>query len=137
MIRSCLAVLLLAIICQSAGAQVKKMDPAVEKLLRERVALLKEVVDAQMTNFETGRANLDDIAYARQVLFAAELELAPTSAERIKIRESLLKDLTDLENRVKAQVEAAVRPTLDFKMARATRLRAEADLLTERKAATK
>jgi uncharacterized protein (UPF0264 family) len=140
MIRFCLGILLLVFCCHSALAQsapVRKLDPAVEKLLRERLALLREVAEVQQQNFELGRATLSDVAYARQLASAAELELAATAAERIKVREALLKSLKEVEEMVKAQVEAAIRPTVDLKMATATRLRAEADLLTERKSAPK
>jgi outer membrane protein TolC len=140
MIRSSLGILLLAICSHSALAQsapVRKLDPAVEKLLRERVALLRDVVEVQQQSFEIGRVTLSDVAYARQLLAAAELELAANAAERVKIREALVKTLTDVENNVKGQVEGGARPTVDLKMARATRLRAEADLLTERKSAPK
>jgi len=135
MLRICVIALLLGITAVAANAQSPKFDGEVEKLLQERVELLREVAKMKREMYVVGRADLLDVLAAIRLKNEAELELAATTADRMRIREALLKDSQELEMSAKGRFEAGVTSTVEWKMAQAARLRAQADLLLEKKAA--
>jgi hypothetical protein len=56
-------------------------------VLKERLALLKEIAELRRTAYEQGNEQLDTVLAADVELSEAEIELAATPAERVAIRE--------------------------------------------------
>lgn len=125
------AVLLLP---QWACAQ-KKLDPEVEAILRERLTVLREAVKITREQFQIGQITFAVVLDAETKLGNAELELAATAADRIRVRESLLKTAEELEKIIAAYVEGGRMSQTELLSAKAAKLRAKADLLLEKKAA--
>ncbi len=144
MLRSCVFGMLFVIASQVAFAQQpeppvqsRKLDPEVEKVLRERLAALREVAELQRELFKVGRIGFVEMNVAARAPFEAELELAASLTERIRIREAQLKNAQDLEEITEARADMGFGSRLDVKIATAARLRAQADLLIEKKSAAR
>jgi outer membrane protein TolC len=127
------AVLLLP---QLASAQ-QKLDPEVEAVLRERLAALSDAAKFSREKYQMGTITFDRVLAAEINLGQAELELAATSAERVRIREALLKKAEEFEKVVETYIEAGRQSHMELLLAKAARLRAKADLLLEKKAAAR
>lgn len=130
-----LPALLLTLQPQPAAAQTK-LDPEVEALLQERLTALRDLVELQQEQFKIGIITLDVVLTAEIALGQAELELAKTAAERIKIRENLFKKAQEFEKVIVAYVDGGRGNRTHLLQAKAARLRAHADLLQEKKSAT-
>ena len=120
-----------------ATADERRLDPEVEKTLKERLSLLQEAAKLQRQVYQSGQASLSSVVSADRAVLDAELELAPTSAERLKVREAILKNAETLEQMVEQLVKTAQATHLELLTARAHRLRAKADLLIEQKSAAR
>lgn len=131
------ALLLALIPLQATTAQDRKLDPAVEKVLRERLTVLQEAAKLTHESHRRGSLAFTGVMAADQAVLEAELELAPNAAERVRIRESLLQHAQELEKTVEQLVKGGEAPQMDLLTARANRLRAQADLLLERKASAR
>jgi hypothetical protein len=114
-------------------AQEPAIDPDVEKILRERLAVLEEAARLLQQAYAAGQTSLAGTLDANKELFEAQLELARTPAERVQVREQILKNAETLEQAVEKIVQAAEGPRMNLLRARAARLRAQADLVQERK----
>lgn len=130
-----LPALLLTLQPQPAAAQTK-LDPEVEALLQERLTALRDLVELQQEQFKIGIITLNVVLTAEIALGQAELELAKTAAERIKIRENLFKKAQEFEKVIVAYVDGGRGNRTHLLQAKAARLRAHADLLQEKKSAT-
>jgi outer membrane protein TolC len=117
----------------AALAQQPALDPEVEKILRERLAVLEEAARLFQQAYSAGQTSLAGTLSANKELFEAQLELARTPAERVQVREQILKNAEALEQAVEKIVQAGEGPRMDLLRARAARLRAQADLVQERK----
>ncbi|WP_254508921.1 hypothetical protein [Anatilimnocola floriformis] len=142
MFRACLIVFLLAAVfsfgaLQSPAAPASSLPADVAKLLRERLEHLRYCANAEKELYDTGRGTLERLIHANRQVVEAELELASTPAERIQARETLLKHAETLELSAKTRHDAGLISTADLRSAQAMKLRAQADLLLEKKAAAK
>lgn len=133
--RTFTSLLLCLLVAASVEAQDKAIDPDVEKILRERLVVLQEAAKLQREAHRSGAAAFSATIDADRAVLDAELELATTKAERVRIREAMLKTATTLEMTVSELAKAAETTQADVLRARANRLRAEADLALERKSA--
>ena len=132
----CLALLVISAI-NTAHAQAPAIDPDVEKILRERLEHLRYCAISENSLLKTARGSFDRLINANRLVLEAELELAKTPAERIEAREKLLKHAEELEETAVARLEAGLISTSEMRLAKAIKLRAQADLLIEKKAAAK
>lgn len=128
-----IAIPALLVMPQLASAQMK-LDPEVEAVLRERLTLLREAVKLTRDQFQIGVVTFSVVLDAETKLGNAELELASTTAERIRVRENLLKTAEELEKVITAYVEGGRMSQTELLTAKAAKLRAKADLLLEKKA---
>ena len=124
-----LALLLL----QPGFAQERTIDPDVEKLLRERLAVLEEVEKLRSEAHRSGLTGFTSVLAANQAVLEAKLELAKNAAERVQVREQFLKNAEMREKALETLAKSAEAQRVGLLSARADRLRAEADLLLERK----
>jgi outer membrane protein TolC len=135
MIRQSIALFVLVGCCGTVAAQDSSLDPDVEKILRERIAVLQEAANLQRNAYRSGEGTFHSTLAADQALREAQLEVAKNRAERVRIREDML-ELAETLERSARQLAAANQGTrMDLLSARAHRLRATADLMLERKAA--
>ena len=111
------------------------IDPDVEKILRERLVVLTEAFKLQQESYRKGEGSFERVLGAARVLSDARLELAGNAQERIKIREEIVANARALEETVRKIFEGQQGSQADLLNAKASRLRAEADLITERKSA--
>jgi outer membrane protein TolC len=78
-----------------------------------------------------GQTTLDNVIRERNRLLEAELEIAKTSIDRIRIREERVKNFRDLENEIKQRHKAGQVTNDKILVAKAARLQAEIELLRE------
>ena len=131
--RALTTLVLCLLISASVEAQGQGLDPDVEKILRERLVVLQETAKLQREAHRIGRAALTAIVETDKTVLDAELEL--TKAERVRVREEMLKIAESLETTVSQLAKANEATHVDMLRARANRLRAAADLALERKTA--
>src|SRR4029453_18541678 len=73
-----------------AFAEDRQLDPEVEKILRERLVILQEAAKLRREAYRTGSTSLTSMLATDQTVLEAELELAKTATERVKVREQML-----------------------------------------------
>lgn len=110
-------------------------EPEVEKILPERVSVLQEAAKLRRDSYRVGASSLRSVLTADGEVIEAELELARTSEDRLRLREKMLELAKSLESATAELVKSSEIPSIELLSARANRLRAEADILIERKAA--
>ena len=118
-------------------AEDRQLDPEVEKILRERLVILQEAAKLRREAYLNGTSSLTSTVGADQAVLEAELELAKSGTDRVRIREEMLKNAELLEKATEQAASAAETPRTELLTARANRLRAAADLILERKAAAR
>lgn len=72
---------------QPAIGQAAGKNEKVHSLLKERLAILKELLATTKTAYETGKASLGEVTQVNAQLLAAELELCESDQERIAVHE--------------------------------------------------
>lgn len=127
-------VVLTALAAPNAGTAPATAGSAadVRKLLEERRDVLTTLVEIRQGLYRNALAPLDSFLRARKELLGAELDLASTPQERVAAYESLLQNAEQMEQTVKAQKEAGQSSEDKVLECRAERLKAQADLMTER-----
>ncbi len=126
--RAMLLTCLIAGLLVSAAGPEPGDSPAVKKLLKERVAALKDCVEGEEALLKAGRGSPERVVGAAVELAEAELEIADTAEKRREIRLRIFKLAVGLEELAKARRAAAVGDLQDVLKARAFRLKAEIEL---------
>lgn len=111
-------------------------DPDIEKILRERLVVLQEAAELQRAAYQSGTASFFSMLAAKQTVLDAELELATTSEDRVRIRDQSLKNAEEFEKAAEEHVKSGEGSRMDLLSAKANRLRATADLMLESKTKT-
>ncbi len=106
-----------------AGAATKVKD-----LQQQRMATLKEIVEAFNAERQNGRGSFEDLIEAKVQLLNAELEVASSDAERVTICENIVKQFITLEEVAQASREGARGAYTAVLKAKAKRLEAEISL---------
>lgn len=103
-------------------------------LLNERRDTLRQLVTDVEQRHRSGRATLDSVIRASNLLLDAELDLAKTKAERILVYEQQIRRLRALEKLVESRHKVGVPggETADLLDAKAARLKAEIQLAHEK-----
>ena len=132
----CVVVASLAVLLssQTAGSQDKKPtspENKINSLLVERRDTLRQLVDSVTAQYKAGRTTLDNVIRARNGLLDAELEIAKTKTERIRIHEERVKNFRDLENAIKRRYTVGKGTYEEMLTAKAARLKSEIELLRE------
>jgi outer membrane protein TolC len=110
-----------------------KQDRSAERtaLLEERRDVLKQLVEIHRRHVQKGVADASILFRPKQRLLEAELELAPTAADRVRIYERLVEHLAAIEESLKKSMAVGMRTESEYLEAKAERLQAQADLLRE------
>lgn len=133
-------ILLVAFVAQSGGVEPqdeaalkrdKKLQREVNKLLTERRDVLRDRARILEASFREGNQTLESVTAARIALIDADLELADSKADRVRLRESYLDNVKTLELYAKSMFEAGRQSRVAVLGARAERLNAEVNLLRE------
>jgi outer membrane protein TolC len=126
-------VLAVPLLLRPLFAQERSLDGDVEKILRERLSVLEEAARLSREAYRAGQTDFHGTLAAEQAVLEARLELAGTKEERVKIREEVLKNAESLEKATEELFKAKEASHINLLSARASRLRAAADLMLERK----
>jgi hypothetical protein len=116
---------------ESQDEQQTSLDNRINSLLAERRDTFRQLVELVEGRYKMGQTSLYNVIRERNRLLEAELEIAKTSIDRIRILEDRVKNFRDLENELK-QLHEVGRVTDDkLLVAKAERLKAEIELLRE------
>ncbi len=103
-------------------------DPQLRTLLEARRDTLKQLVELVNMEMDIGHSAYTELSAANLLLTEAELETAGTPAERIACSERALESYREIERIVEALAEIGTVKAVDVLLARAARLKAEANL---------
>jgi hypothetical protein len=120
----------------SFGADPPRSSPEggtgqLQSLRKERRDTLRKLVDAAESKYNSGKATLECVLRASELLLEAELDLAATKTERIAVREKLVANLRQVEKAAQMRHHAGVAPIEESLQAKAARLKAEIQLQCE------
>jgi len=107
-------------------------DRKVKELLKERLAVLREVEARAIASYEAGHTPLEQVQQARRAVLDAELALSESSKQRIAILEQLVAMSKDAEQVATRRSEMGVTSRGEALIARASRLEAEIKLEQEK-----
>ncbi len=113
------------------GAQDKPSNPIEESakkikdLRKERIAVLKELVDQFGARYKAGQCSPEELVDAKVLLLKAELETAEKGSDRVSLYTKMMETLNQLEQVAKAQLEAGKGTTGDVLKIKARRLEIE------------
>ena len=124
---ACLLLILSGASAGDAPSTAKTSD--VDKLLEERLALLREIAQDRRKSYESGQASLITVLSSELDVLAARLELAKMQEDKIAILEETLKSAGQLEEITTKLVDAGETPRTDLLQAKAFRLKTQADLM--------
>src|SRR5262245_40121040 len=112
---------------------VEKLDAAtqakIKKLMTQRRDALKKALAGRKDEFDAGRATMDSLQEISRQLLQAELALATKQAERVAAHADYLKLARETEKLVKARYEAGRTTEVEYHLASAERMDAEANWL--------
>ncbi len=132
--RITLLVVSVVVASQLAVAQEEKQpspDDEIQKLLVERRDTLRQFLAAVETNYKSGNATFADMVDAHNRILGAELEVAATKGERVKLRATQVALMQELEKTANERVSAGIITSDRALLAKAARQQAEIDLLRE------
>ncbi len=110
-----------ALVAAFPGAVRAADDDKVKALLKERLVTLQAVAELTEKAFAAGGGTFERVIQARLAVFAAELDLCATDAERVKVLEKVVAETKRLE----AAAEKASAPPGTVLVAKVRRLEAE------------
>lgn len=112
----------------AAQASSSDRSEKIKALMTQRRDVLAKRVAAAETQYKSGLVTLDLVISARDDLFEAELDLAPTQERRIELLRSRLKNIREGEHRVLELQKVGGRSETDALLATSRRLLAEIEL---------
>ena len=104
-----------------------KVEPSdtVKNLLKERLATVTEIDKLVQTAYRSAEVGLDQVHQAKAALLAAQLDLAETKDERIKIHEEMVQQAEEWTKSVVEIAKASQATTIDVLKAKAHLLEAQ------------
>jgi outer membrane protein TolC len=105
--------------------QIEESAKKIKDLQKERIAVLKELVDHLDTRYKSGTASFEEVLEARILLFKAELETAEKGSDRISLYTKMIDTLNQAEQVAKAQFGVGKVTTGDVLKIKARRLEVE------------
>ena len=86
--------------------QATESEQKVKQLRKERIAVLKELVDNLTKSFRDARGSYDEVLEAQRTLLEAEVEAAETDAERFEYLQKLVALLRQCEKQAQLRFDA-------------------------------
>ena len=124
----------LVMLSQSATSQTEQntlSDKKLNSLLEELRDTRRQIVEWIELRYSQGNASLDNVIQARIELLDAELDIAKTKAERVRVREEQVKNFLELENLLTQRHKNGEITNVEILAVKAVRLEAEIQLLRE------
>lgn len=87
-------------------------DP-IQDLKKERLVLLKEILDLAVAGFKQGASTLDQVHQARVAYSAARLDFAETKAEKTQVAQEAVKEAEDWVKQVEKLLAAGQASRID------------------------
>ena len=112
----------------SSKDKTEESAKKIKELQRERIATLKEMVDAISTMREQQLASYQDVAETKLLLLNAELEATEKGSSRITLYKSIVDVLKEGEKFAEDAVRTAGGPQVRILQVKARRLEAEINL---------
>jgi hypothetical protein len=116
-----------------APAQTEKRDvdttANIDSLLRERRDTFRQILDIVKAQHEERGAQLDAVLQASNQLLDAELQLAESRDERIRLHEKRVKNFKELDDVARRGHDAGTVSAKKMLLVKAARLQAEVDHL--------
>ena len=109
---------------ETAAKQVADSD-AVKALLKERLATVTEIDKLVQTAYRGAEVGLDQVHQAKAALLAAQLDLAETKDERIKIHQEMVRQAEEWAKSVAEMAKASQATAIDVLKAKAHLLEAQ------------
>lgn len=119
---------------QLKPVEIKETDSGLQKLLKERLNVAVQEVQANLSLYRSGRATLETATDSIERYAKAGIELAESPAERIKYLELVFESAKSTERMVNEKYAVQVEPVQAMLRARGLRIEAEINLLRERQA---
>jgi hypothetical protein len=88
-----------------AVAAADSKDSKVKSLLKERHAIVKDIVTETTKEYRAGQASFANVHEANQAMHRAELDLCDTAGERVMVLEKMLAEAKAYEKHVDASVK--------------------------------
>jgi outer membrane protein TolC len=129
------ALVLVAMVCSQPS--IEASEKKIKELHKERITILKELVDQVVTQFRSGVAGYAEVLDARMLLQKSELDAAEKSSDRIAIYQKTIEDLKASQEWVLAMVKAGKETNAAVLKIKARRLEVEILLEQERIKAAK
>jgi outer membrane protein TolC len=124
-----IALVLVAALTVAATAQdkpsIEESAKKIKDLQKERITVLKELVDHFSTRYKAGQASSEELLDASILLFKAELETAEKGSNRISLYTKMVDTLNQFEQFAKAQFGVGKVTTGDVLKIKARRLEFE------------
>jgi hypothetical protein len=117
--------MLATVLLSVPAAQAETKDSKLKKLLKERLATLRELAKQTTADYQTGKVSFDRVHQAMRAVLNAELELCESDKERITALESIVAHAKEYEKFAAQRYRNGAAPASDVLMARAGRLEAE------------
>ena len=124
----------LVMLSQSATSQTEQStisDKKLNSLLAELRDTRRQIVEWIELRYRQGNASLDNVIQARIELLGAELDIAKTKAERVRVRQEQVKNFLELENLLSQRHKNGEITNVEILAVKAVRLEAEIQLLRE------
>jgi hypothetical protein len=109
----------------SPKERVEESAKKVKELQKERIATLKQMVDADIRLEGRGIIPFDEVVEARLLLLNAELDAAEKESDRVTLYKNIVDELKKYETYAERRVKLAQVATVSVLKARARRLEAE------------
>lgn len=110
-------------------------ESELRQLLLERKQILQNIVDTIEKQYKQGVTDLEQLRQAKINLLLADLDLAKTITERIKIRSQIVQLYKEAEDDIATRVAAGRATGLELEKAKVARLTAQIELVKEQLAA--
>jgi outer membrane protein TolC len=124
-----IALVLVAALAPTAIAEdkpsIEESAKKIKDLRKERIAVLKELVDHCEDRYKSGMASSEELLEATVLLFRAELETAEKGADRVSLFRKMIDTMNQFEQVAKAQQAAGKVTAGDVLKIKARRLELE------------
>jgi outer membrane protein TolC len=110
---------------QCAAADKADNKDHMRALLKERVETAKAIYDELLDKFNRGAGNIGSVHRAKTAWLNAQLDLADTKKERVKIYEEIYKEAKEWEQTALRNIENGAGERIEALTARAERIDAE------------
>ena len=115
-------------IAEPASAPAPAPNGSETAILKERLEVLRKIVEIAKVRHQNGGGGLEDVLRAELEVSEAELDLSPTAEERLKVLTAIVDLHRQLEKRLNEAAKLGDRDVISALRAKVNRLKAESVL---------